>query len=158
MKKILFSASALLFGSLALAHGVHAGKAVARPTEQVQGGVFLSLQNTEATADTLISAQADRQLVEHVELHTHINDNGVMRMRPVEGGIELPAKQTVELKPGGYHIMLIGLKKPLKTGDTFPLTLNFKNSKSQTLTVTVGAMQADHGHHHGHGHHHHHSH
>ena len=69
-------------------------------------------------------------------------DNGVMKMRQVDG-IDLSAGQAVMLKPNGYHIMLIGLTQPLKEGQTFPLTLTFANTGSETVTMTVlkvGAM------------------
>jgi len=71
-----------------------------------------------------------------------VNDNGVMRMREVKGGIPLPAGQTQELKRGSYHIMFFGLKKPLQEGDKFDLNLKFKNAKPQKITVTVKPMQA----------------
>ena len=79
-----------------------------------------------------------------------MNDNGVMRMREVKGGIPLPAGQTQELKRGGYHIMFFGLKKPLQEGDKFDLNLKFKNAKPQKITVTVKPMQAGAAQMHGH--------
>ncbi|CAN0507983.1 unnamed protein product, partial [Discosporangium mesarthrocarpum] len=77
------------------------------------------------------------------ELHTHINDNGVMRMRHVKG-VNLPAGGEVAFKPGGYHIMFIGLHKPLKKGERFPVTLIFEKAGKQTVEVnvmSVGAMK-----------------
>ena len=68
-----------------------------------------------------------------------------MKMRPVAGGIELPAGQTVELKPGSLHVMLFDLKQPLKEGDSFPLTLAFEKEGAREVTVRVekiGAMSA----------------
>jgi copper(I)-binding protein len=75
-------------------------------------------------------------------LHSMTTDNGVMKMRQVDG-IDLPAGQTVMLKPGGYHIMLTGLAQPLKEGQSFPLTLTFAKAGAQEVTVSVqkiGAM------------------
>jgi len=64
-------------------------------------------------------------VVENVEIHQSIMEGDVMRMQPVEGGIEIPAKGQVELKPGGYHIMLINLKRELKPGDRITVVLEF---------------------------------
>ncbi len=69
-------------------------------------------------------------------------DNGVMKMRPVDG-LDLPAGKPVTLKPGGYHIMLTGLAKPLQEGQSFPLTLEFAKAGAREVTVSVqkvGAM------------------
>ena len=71
-----------------------------------------------------------------VELHSMTMDGDVMKMRQVDA-IDLPAGQTVELKPGGYHLMLIGLKAPLKAGDKFPLTLKFEKAGEVIVTVKV---------------------
>ncbi|MEJ0018987.1 MAG: copper chaperone PCu(A)C [Acetobacteraceae bacterium] len=75
------------------------------------------------------------------ELHETTNDNGVMKMRPV-GGIPLVPGQTVTLAPGGYHVMLMGLKAPLTPEATFPLTLSFEHAQPVTVTVSVQAMGA----------------
>ena len=64
-----------------------------------------------------------------VELHESINDNGVMKMEPHPEGFEIPAGGTLELKPGGKHVMLLGLVKPLAVGDTIELTLNFEGQR-----------------------------
>ena len=70
------------------------------------------------------------------DVHSMTNDNGVMKMRPVDG-LDLPAGQAVTLKPGGYHIMLTGLAKPLEEGQSFPLTLDFAKAGARQVTVTV---------------------
>ena len=81
-------------------------------------------------------------------LHETIDDHGVMKMRPVAG---LPVQQgePVKLGPGGYHIMLEGLKQPLEPGQTFPVTLTFANAGAVTVTATVqkagAGMAMDHG-------------
>ncbi|HYD32540.1 MAG TPA: copper chaperone PCu(A)C [Azospirillaceae bacterium] len=108
------------------------------------GGAFLTLTNQGSEADALVAATAD--VADKVELHTHINDNGVMRMRSVEA-IEIPAGGVAELKPGGLHVMLIGLKAPLKQGESFPLRLTFKRTGTATVMVAVqgpGAMGMGH--------------
>jgi copper(I)-binding protein len=77
------------------------------------------------------------------ELHTHIEENGVMQMREVEGGLALPAGKEVELKPGGpLHVMLIDLHQKLKPGDSFPLTLTFQRSGPRDVTVKVERLGA----------------
>ena len=122
---------------------IEAPFARATPGSAKAGGAFLTLRNEGDEADTLISAEAD--VADRVELHTHINDNGVMRMRKVDG-IDVAAHGTTELKPGGYHVMFIGLKAPLKEGEAFPLKLTFAKSGSVTITMPVrriGAMSAD---------------
>jgi copper(I)-binding protein len=70
-----------------------------------------------------------------------VNDNGVMRMRPVPG-LPLETGKPVVLKPGSYHVMLMGLKQQLKPGDSFPVTLTFEHAAPVTATVMVGTAGA----------------
>lgn len=72
-----------------------------------------------------------------VELHETINDNGIMKMEPRPDGFEIPAGGSVELAPGGKHVMIMGLVKPLAAGDTVDLTLNFDNGEQIALHVPV---------------------
>ena len=109
------------------------------------GAAYLTITNTGATADRLIAASGD--VSKTAQLHNHINEGGVMKMRPV-AAIEVAPGQTVTLAPGGYHIMLMGLKAPLKQGDSFPLTLSFEKAGAGQVQVDVqaaGAMGMDHG-------------
>ena len=101
---------------------------------QRAGGGYLLLENTGKAADRLLSVRAD--VSASVELHTMSMDGDVMRMRELDG-IDVPAGQRVELKPGGMHIMFMGLKAPLKAGDTFPATLTFQKAGQVKVTVTV---------------------
>jgi hypothetical protein len=64
-------------------------------------------------------------------------EGDTMRMREVKGGLPLPARQTVELKPSGYHVMLMDLKQPLAKGSTVPLTLQFEDAKGQKSALEV---------------------
>ena len=112
----------------------------------------MKIHNDEAKQDFLVGGSSP--VADRVEVHTHVNDNGVMRMREVKGGIPLEAKGVTELKPGSYHVMFMGLKKPLKEGEKVPVTLKFKNAKPQTVQLEVKtAPQSgmDHGHGHGYG-------
>lgn len=109
----------------------------AAPVGATAGAAYVTLTNTGAVADRLIggaSTQAAR-----VEVHEMSMDGGVMRMRPVDGGLAIPAGGTVALKPGGYHIMLIGLKGPLSAGGKLALTLKFEKAGALRLTLPVQA-------------------
>lgn len=122
----------------------------ARATPAKVGGVFLTLKNSGGTADKLLKAASP--VATNVELHTHIKDGDAMRMRAVEN-IPVPANGQTALEPGGYHIMLIGLKQALKEGGSFPLTLTFEKAGSVTVSVPVqkaGAPAAAGGHEHKH--------
>ena len=90
------------------------------------GAMFMTIRNSGEAADRLLAAESP--VAQLVELHTHIDDNGVMRMRPVEGGLEIPAGGEHMLMRGGDHVMLMGLKQELAVGDTFSVTLNFEES------------------------------
>lgn len=120
----------------AAAGGVTVEEAWARPSVPGQpgGGGFLTIRNSGTTADRLLSVQAD--VSKTVELHTMSMQGDVMQMRRVEG-IPVPAGQTVQLKPGGLHVMFIGLKAPLKQGTTFPLKLTFQNAGEVTVPMSV---------------------
>ncbi|MDP2004042.1 MAG: copper chaperone PCu(A)C [Rubrivivax sp.] len=137
------------FATLVAAPALHAQTAVkvdgawARPTVQGQaaGGGFLKITGGPA-ADKLVSASAS--VSKTVELHTMVMEGDVMRMREI-GAIEVPAGKTVELKPGGLHVMFIGIHKPLKNGDSFPLTLRFEKAgevKVEMKVMTQAGMPA----------------
>jgi periplasmic copper chaperone A len=111
----------------------------ATPPGAPAGGAFASIVNTGTAEDTLVGVAAD--VAKTVELHTHVMDGAVMRMRAVPS-IPVGPGQTVALAPGGYHVMLIGLKQPLKAGEHFPLTLTFQHAGPVTVTVDVAAIGA----------------
>ena len=89
--------------------------------------------------DRLVSTTSS--VAERVELHEHLNDNGVMRMREVEGGFKVSEDAPVMMKPGGYHIMLINLVNPLKAGSEIALGLTFASGQSVTIKVPVVPIQ-----------------
>jgi len=129
-------------GSHSSMTGVKIENAWARATPGMakNGGAYLTVVNAGKSRDRLVAATAD--VAKRVEVHTHINDNGIMRMRQVDG-IDLPAGGTIQMKPGGYHVMLIGLHKPLKKGERFPVTLVFEKAgevKTSVEVRSVGAM------------------
>jgi hypothetical protein len=90
-------------------------------------------------ADRLVSAETPA--AKRTERHSSAMAGMVMQMRPF-AGLEIPAGQTVTLKPGATHLMLIGLKEPLRAGAAFPLTLDFEKAGVRTATVTVEGIGA----------------
>jgi len=108
----------------------------ARPTVpgQSTGGAYLSVINTGATADRLLGGSSP--MAARVEVHEMRMEGDVMRMREMSA-LDLPAGKRVVLAPGGLHVMLIGLKAPLKVGDKLPLTLRFEKAGAVDLMVAV---------------------
>jgi copper(I)-binding protein len=106
---------------------------------KVAGG-YMRITNTGTEPDRLVGgtfAAAGR-----FEVHQMSVTDGVMRMRPVEHGLEIEPGGTVELKPGGYHAMLLDLKRPLKEGDAVPGTLQFEKAGTVAITYAVGSIGA----------------
>ncbi|MFY8095016.1 MAG: copper chaperone PCu(A)C [Niveispirillum sp.] len=149
-RSLLISAAAglLLVGAAQAEVSVSNPFSRASAPQAKAGAAFLTL-NIDAGADKLLSASSP--VAERTELHTHLMEGGIAKMRPVEGGIPVNAGTPTELKPGGLHIMLMGLKAPLKQGDSFPLTLKFEKAGDVSVTVPVqgpGAMAPMQGHDH----------
>ena len=99
------------------------------------GAVFMLIKNTGGEADRLVGGQTD--VSEVVEIHETVMDGDVMKMQMLSDGLQVPAKGEVLLKPGSYHVMLIGMKQGLKVGDTFSLELQFEKSGSRQVAVEV---------------------
>ena len=97
-------------------------------------GAYMDIKSNTPAA--LVAAESP--LAGKAELHTMTMDGGVMKMRAIEK-LELPANKTVNLKPGGYHVMLIDIKRELKTGDRVPLTLTVQDRKGVRSTLQVDA-------------------
>jgi copper(I)-binding protein len=97
------------------------------------GAGFMTIRNGGAD-DRLIAARSPAART--VELHTHIRDGDVMRMRPV-AAIPLPAGQEVVLQPSGFHLMLIGLVAPMRVGERVPITLIFERAGELTIELSV---------------------
>jgi copper(I)-binding protein len=95
------------------------------------GAVFMQLRNKGDEADRLVGGETD--VAQVVEIHETVMDGEMMKMQMLAGGLEVPAGGEVLLKPGGYHIMLIGMQRDLEVDDTFTLNLHFE--KSGTITV-----------------------
>ena len=107
-----------------------------RPAETGNTAVYLDITALEKD-DLLLSAEVDPKIAARCELHTHIQDGNVMRMQRVEGSIACPKNTAVIFKPGGAHIMIMGIQSPLRAGDYLPLTLKFQQAGGQTLMVPI---------------------
>ncbi|NIR48036.1 copper chaperone PCu(A)C [candidate division KSB1 bacterium] len=99
------------------------------------GVVYLTLNNAGSTADRLLGAQSD--ICEVVEIHETKMQSDRMMMQPIEGGLEMPAENQIQFKPGGAHIMLIRLKKPLKVDESFEVVLQFEKSGFVSVVSVV---------------------
>lgn len=97
-------------------------------------GAFMTFENASDADVVLVKAKSDAAKI--VELHTHIHDNGVMRMREIPE-IVITANQQVELKPGGLHIMLINPTRALKEGETVEIDLEFKDGSTTKISAPV---------------------
>ena len=98
----------------------------ATPGGAKTGGGFLTIENKGSAPDKLVGVSAD--VAGKVEVHEMAMDGGVMKMRPVEGGLTIDPGKTVKLAPGGLHLMMMDLKSPLKQGDKLPVTLQFEKA------------------------------
>jgi copper(I)-binding protein len=125
-------------GALEIAHPW----ARATPPSAPAGGGFLKITNTGTTPDRLISASSPG--AEIVQVHEMKMDGNVMRMREVEKGLEIPPGGSVTLAPGGYHLMMMGLKAPFKQGASVPVTLVFEKAGKIDVELAVEAMGASH--------------
>lgn len=118
---------------------ISGGFARASPKMVSAGAGFMQITST-GPADRLIGFSSP--VCEHGELHTHIHDNGMMRMRQIEA-IDIPAGGSAVLAPGGLHLMFIDLVEPLEEGQDVPVTLTFENAGTVELSLPVkgaGAM------------------
>ncbi len=100
---------------------------------------YMTLQNSGGSADKLVSVSTDAAMVAEVH-ETFSQDNGMMSMRPVQGGLEVPANGSVQLKPGSFHIMLMNLKQQLVEGQTIKLSLKFASGKTIDVDAPVKPM------------------
>lgn len=116
----------------------HEDAAAHHQSSGTTSAVYFVLQNRGGAPDRLVSARTEVAAV--VELHLSAIEDGVMRMRQVEG-IEIPAQGAARLEPGGYHLMLIGVNRALAEGDRFPVSLEFEGAGVQVVEVEVGVRR-----------------
>jgi copper(I)-binding protein len=99
---------------------------------------YLRITNTGSEPDRLLSASMP--LAGRGDVHEMSMQGGVMRMRPLAQGLAIEPGKSVELKPGGYHLMFLDMKGALKQGDNVPVTLTFEKAGTVTVTFPVGAI------------------
>ncbi|MBP0600088.1 copper chaperone PCu(A)C [Herbaspirillum sp. LeCh32-8] len=103
---------------------------------QPAGGAYFSVENKGSAPDRLVAMSSP--VAKSTELHTMAMEGNLMKMREVDGGLEVKPGQKIAMQPGnGYHVMLMGLSKPLKAGDKVPLTLTFEKAGKVDVTVNV---------------------
>lgn len=149
MKKICAIFLSLMVASSAYAeHALQAGSltikdpyARATVVAQKSGGGFMKIENTGA-ADQLIGASSP--VAKEMQLHIMSMDGNVMKMRQVQA-MDIPAKGSLELQPGGLHLMFIDLKGQLKTGDQIPVKLKFQKAGEVEVKFHVKDLKPAHG-------------
>ena len=104
---------------------------------KIAGG-YLKITNNGTAPDRFVGAKSDTS--DRVEIHEMSMSDGVMKMRPLPNGLEIRPGETVELKSGGYHLMFMDLKQPLKPGDTFEAKLQFEKAGSLDVNFSVRAL------------------
>ena len=136
-----------LLGAPARAEEVKAGDLVisqawsrATPRGAKTGGGFLTIENKGSAPDRLVAVSGD--FADKIEVHEMAVKNGVMTMRAVENGLTIEPGKTVTLAPGGYHLMMLDLKAPLKQGDKLPVTLQFEKAGTVVVTLDVQGVGA----------------
>lgn len=141
----------LLIGStmLAAAHEFKLGDLVighpwsrATPGGAKIGGGYMTVTNNGSAPDRLVAATTN--VADHVEIHEMAMANNVMTMRKLDNGVEVPPGKAVAFAPGGYHLMLMGLKGPLKEGDRLKVTLTFEKAGPIEVTINVEGIGAQH--------------
>ena len=152
MKQIIsvlsgFAFVAVLVATPVRAEEVKAGDLVisqawsrATPGGAKVGGGYLTIENKGTTPDRLLAGSAD--VAAKVQVHEMSMNNGVMTMRPVEGGLAIEPGKTVKLTPGGFHLMLLDLKGPLKQGEKLPITLEFEKAGKVSVVFDVAGIGA----------------
>ena len=104
------------------------------------GGAYLTITNKGSEADRLVSVASPSAAA--AQLHSMSVDGDVMKMRPVEGGVEIPAGKTVALTPSGFHVMFTGITAPFVKGRTVPLALRFEKAGNIDLNLPVESAGA----------------
>ena len=105
------------------------------------GGGFMTIENTGAEADRLVSVTST--VAGETQIHEMAMEGEVMKMRQLADGLEIPAGETVVLAPGGFHIMFMGLKQAFVEGETVAVTLTFEKAGSVEVLLPVEAAAAD---------------
>ncbi|MDO1582575.1 copper chaperone PCu(A)C [Rhizobium oryzicola] len=148
LKQLGLALATIIAVSPALAHGFKVGDIeIGHPYTRAMlpgakvGGGYLKLTNEGATDDRLVSATSDRAA--SVQLHEMKIDGGIMIMRELQGGIPVPKRATVELKPGSYHVMFMNVAQPFKEGEIIKATLTFEKAGPVNVEFAVGPAAGD---------------
>jgi hypothetical protein len=112
----------------------------ATPKGATIGAGYMKITNTGTEPDRLVGGSVS--FAQRFELHSMTMEQGVMKMREVKDGLEIKPGETVELKPGGYHVMFVGLKEPLKQGADLTVTLKFAKAGAVEVKYPVEAIGA----------------
>lgn len=118
---------------------ISGGFARAMPPGAPTGSAYLNIANKGKNDDVLVGVSSPNGMV---EVHQMSMQGGMMKMSPVAGGLAIPAGETVQLKPGGYHLMFMNVTTPLKEGETVEVTLKFQTAGEVTLALPVAAVGA----------------
>lgn len=109
------------------------------PAAKVAAG-YVTIENQGSEPDRLVAVEAD--FSDAAEIHEMTMKDGVMKMRPLAEGLDIPPGQSVALEPGGYHLMFMGLEQPLVQGETVDMTLMFEQAGRLEISLSVAAMGA----------------
>jgi len=147
LRALVFAAALVLIAAPGLAQNYKIGDiqieqpwARATPKGATIGAGYMKITNTGAEPDRLVAGSV--AFARRFELHSMTMEQGVMKMREVKDGLEIKPGETVELKPGGYHVMFVDLKEPLKPGEDVSVTLKFAKAGSIDVKYPVAAIGA----------------
>jgi periplasmic copper chaperone A len=147
LRSLAVAAAMVLMASPLLAQSYKVGAievqapwARATPKGATVGAGYMKITNTGAEPDRLVGGSV--AFAQRFEVHSMTMEQGVMKMREVKDGLEIKPGETVELKPGGYHVMFVDLKEPLKEGARVKVTLNFAKAGTIEVEYPVEAMGA----------------
>ncbi|WP_411820456.1 copper chaperone PCu(A)C [Hyphococcus formosus] len=151
--RVVFTVLLTLLSATALSHEfTKAGLLVehpwARPThaKSVPAAIYFNVVNKGEGDDRLLSVKSARAKAVEIH-HTEVDENNIARMRPLKGGLAIPAGETISMETGGFHVMLIGLDAPLKKDERFPVVLNFEKAGEVTVEILVEDREAGMMHH-----------
>lgn len=142
---VLAAAALILVANFALAHDYRAGDIAighpwtrATPPMAKVGGGYLELTNTGSASDRILGGRSP--VAGRVEIHNMEMTDGIMKMRPVPEGVEISVGKTVQLAPGGFHLMLLDLKQPIAAGDMVQVTLEFEHAGTVDVELAAGPI------------------
>ena len=138
MRDALFLLALLASPALAQIEIENAWTRATPPGAETAAG-YLTIRNKSSSPDHLIRAASP--LAARVEMHVHTHDGDVMRMRQVKS-YDIPARGSLELKPGVAHLMFVDIKRPFKEGEKIPVTLRFEHAGEKNVVFSVGRIDA----------------